>query len=558
MMPFLPILLVLAGLTFLFRRRRYKAIEQDESPRVVVKGHTYSDNVEEIELPQLRREKVENVRKACMIGAGYVGGLTALVLASQNPHIQFSVVDSDARLIAAWNSDRPPVFEPGLEDLLFEPNDPPPLPTPSPSPKPEAAQDEDYLKISSNSTNDAELVAVLPRRRKLANVSFSTNMHEAVAAADMVFLCVDAPSSIMVGDKSDIDLSRLEIAIQAIAQVSTGHKIIVQKSTAPCGIVPRLKKLLKETASPSASFDVLSNPDFLVPGAAIRDLLYPPRVIIGHVFSEDMSPEALTALKRLYSPWVPDDRIVTMDAWSSELGKLAANALLAQQISSLNSLSVLCESTNANINYVSETLGLSQRSGLGFGGSNLQSDVLCLVYLARELGLQEVVDYWMAVLRMNEYQRHRVVKRLITRLGDVKEKRVAVLGFVSKGNVMDTRTTTALGLVRTLTSNGVRVNIYDPHVQADRSESTLRLYDCHPEMVTVTESIETACFGCSALVLHTDWEEFRQDRVRWQRIAGHMASPKVLLDPHGVFDGFKMQQWGFEVLQVGIRSAKVL
>ncbi|GAB1198722.1 hypothetical protein APSETT444_008050 [Aspergillus pseudonomiae] len=362
----------------------------------------------------------------------------------------------------------------------------------------------------------------------------------------------------MVGDKSDIDLSRLEIAIQAIAQVSTGHKIIVQKSTAPCGIVPRLKKLLKETASPSASFDVLSNPDFLVPGAAIRDLLYPPRVIIGHVFSEDMSPEALTALKRLYSPWVPDDRIVTMDAWSSELGKLAANALLAQQISSLNSLSVLCESTNANINYVSETLGLSQRSGLGFGGSNLQSDVLCLVYLARELGLQEVVDYWMAVLRMNEYQRHRVVKRLVTRLGDVKEKRVAVLGFVSKGNVMDTRTTTALGLVRTLTSNGVRVNIYDPHVQADRSESTLRLYDCHPEMVTVTESIETACFGCSALVLHTDWEEFRQDQVRWQRIAGHMASPKVLLDPHGVFDGFKMQQWGFEVLQVGIRSAKVL
>lgn len=265
MMPFLPILLVLAGLTFLFRRRRYKAIEQGDSPRVVVKGHTYSDSVEEIELPQLKSEKVENVRKACMIGAGYVGmyglwlvliqtrivanlfaqgGLTALVLASQNPHIQFSVVDSDARLIAAWNSDRPPVFEPGLEDLLFEPNDPPALPTPSPSPKPEASQDEDCLENSSNSTNHGELIALLPRRRKLANVNFSTNMHEAVAAADMVFLCVDAPSSIMNGDKSDIDLSRLEIAIQAIAQVSTGHKIIVQKSTAPCGIVPRLKKLV--------------------------------------------------------------------------------------------------------------------------------------------------------------------------------------------------------------------------------------------------------------------------------------------------------------------------
>ncbi|KAF7594571.1 hypothetical protein BBP40_008838 [Aspergillus hancockii] len=554
-MPFIPIMLVLAGLTFFFRRWRYQAIEQKESPRVVVKGNTYSDVMEEIELPQLRSNKVENVRNACMIGAGYVGGLTALVLASQNPHVQFYVVDSDARLIAAWNSDRPPVFEPGLEDLIFEPNGPP---SPAPSPPPKPPKDQGSLDSSSDSTSNGELVPVSPRRRKLANVNFSTNIHEAVAAADMVFLSVDTPSSILEGDKSNLDLSRLEIAIQAIAQVSTGHKIIVQKGTAPCGIVPRLKKLLKETASPTASFDVLSNPDFLVPGAAIRDLLYPPRIIIGHIFSEDMSPEALTALKRLYLSWVPEDRIVTMDAWSSELGRIAANALLAQQISSLNSLSVLCESTNANINYVAETLGLSQRSGLGFGGSNLQSDVLCLVYLARELGLQEVVDYWMAVLRINEYQRHRVVKRLVTRLGDVKEKRVAVLGFVSRGNVMDTRTTTALGLIRTLTSNGVRVNIYDPHVQADRSESTLRLYDCHPEMVTVTESIETACFGCSALVLHTDWEEFRQDKVRWQRISGHMESPKVLLDPHGVFDGFKMQQWGFEVLQVGIRSAKVL
>ncbi|KAE8153363.1 hypothetical protein BDV25DRAFT_31506 [Aspergillus avenaceus] len=552
MMPFIPILLVLAGLTLWFRRRRYKAVEQEEEdcPRVVVKGHTYTDSVEEEQSPQVRTDKVENVRRACMIGAGYVGGLTALVLASQNPHIQFFVVDSDARLIAAWNSDRPPVFEPGLEDLLFEPTDPPPDMEPSK----EAADVED----PSNGTKYGDFVSSMPRRRKLANISFSTSIHDAVAAADMIFLSTDTPSDILDGDKSDIDLSRLEIAIQAIAQVSTGHKIIVQKSTAPCGIIPRLKRLLKETASPSAMFDILSNPDFLVPGAAIRDLLYPPRVVIGHIFSEDMSPEALTALKRMYTPWVPEDRIVTMDAWSSELGKLAANALLAQQISSLNSLSALCESTNANINYVSETLGLSQRSGLGFGGSNLQSDVLCLVYLARELGLQEVVDYWMSVLRMNEYHRHRVVQRLITRLGDVKEKRVAILGFVSKGNVMDTRNTSALGLVRTLTAKGVRVNIHDPHVQADRSESTLRLYDCHPEMVTVTESVETACFGCSALVLHTDWEEFRQDEVRWQRIAGHMESPKVLLDPHGAFDGFKMQQWGFEVLQVGIRSAKVL
>ncbi|PYH30412.1 putative UDP-glucose dehydrogenase Ugd1 [Aspergillus neoniger CBS 115656] len=536
MMPFFPLLFVLASITLFFSRRRYKTIESAEPP-VVVKGHTYSDSVDETELQPLESKKVEDVRSACIIGAGHVGALTAVVLASQNPHIQFSVVDNDAGLIDAWNSDRPRVFEPGLEEMLFE-------------------------EISSLSL-DASAVPSLsiasdgcqPRKRKLTNLTFSTNIHAGVAAADLIFLCSEISSTITIDEKERLDLSQLESAIRAIAQVSTGHKIIVQKSTAPCGVVQRMKKILRKTASPSASFDVLSNPDFLVPGTALHDLLYPPRIIIGHIFSEDMSPGALSALKKLYMPWVSEERIITMDAWSSELGKIAANAFLAQQISSLHSLSAICESTNANINHITQTLGLPQRVGFGFGSSHLQTEVLCLVYLARELGLQQVAEYWRAVLRMNDSHNRRISQRVLSQLsGDLTEQKIAILGFTPKEN--SNQYSVALGLVRDLSRNGVKVGIYDPFIPAGQLENTLRASIASLEMVTVAESVEAACAGCSAVILHTDWETFGHEKVRWQGIASQMQSPKVFLDPYGVFDQFKMQQWGFKMLQVGVRQVE--
>ncbi|PWY61768.1 UDP-glucose dehydrogenase Ugd1 [Aspergillus eucalypticola CBS 122712] len=536
MMPFFPLLFVLASITLFFSRRRYKTIEAAEPP-VVVKGHTYSDSVDETELQPLESKKVEDVRSACIIGAGHVGALTAVVLASQNPHIQFSVVDNDAGLIDAWNSVRPPVFEPGLEEMLFE-------------------------EISSL-TLDASAIpnqSIAPdscqtRKRKLTNLTFSTNIHAGVAAADLIFLCSEISSTITIDEKERLDLSQLESAIRAIAQVSTGHKIIVQKSTAPCGVVQRMKKILRKTASPSASFDVLSNPDFLVPGTALHDLLYPPRIIIGHIFSEDMSPGALSALKKLYIPWVSEERIITMDAWSSELGKIAANAFLAQQISSLHSLSAICESTNANINHITQTLGLPQRVGFGFGSSHLQTEVLCLVYLARELGLQQVAEYWRAVLRMNDSHNRRISQRVLSQLsGDLTEQKIAILGFTPKEN--NNQYSVALGLVRDLSRNGVKVGIYDPFIPAGQLENTLRASNASLETVTVAESVEAACAGCSAVILHTDWETFGHEKVRWQGIAGQMQSPKVFLDPYGVFDQFKMQQWGFKMLQVGVRQVE--
>ncbi|PWY69721.1 UDP-glucose dehydrogenase Ugd1 [Aspergillus heteromorphus CBS 117.55] len=535
MMPFIPLLFVLAGLTLFFSRRRYRAIGNAE-PFVVVKGHTYSDSVEETVAQPLASTKIESVRSACIIGAGYVGALTAIVLASQNPHIQFCVLDGDESLIAAWNSDRLPVFEPGLEAMLFE----------EPS---GFAQD-----APATSEQSMDLNSIQPRKRKLANLTFSTNVHAGVVAADLIFLCAETPSTITNDGAEHLDLSQLEAAIQVIAQVSTGHKIIAQKSTAPCGVVQRIKKILRKNASPSASFDVLSNPDFLVPGAALHNLLYPPRVIIGHIFSEDMSPEAITALKQLYVPWVPEERIITMDAWSSELGKIAANAFLAQQISSLHSLSTICESTNANIDYITQILGVPQRIGFGFGSLHLQTEVSCLIYLAQELGLQQVAEYWRATIRMNDFHNRRISQRLVAQLsGDLTETKIAILGFTPKED--NSLHSVALGLVRDLTSNGVQVIVHDPFIPPDQLERTLRLRNPSLEGITAAESVEAACMGCSAVVLHTDWEVFGHEKVRWQGIANQMQEPKVLLDPCGMFDQFKMQQWGFKMLQVGVRQA---
>ncbi|RAH50917.1 putative UDP-glucose dehydrogenase Ugd1 [Aspergillus brunneoviolaceus CBS 621.78] len=550
-MPFFPLLLVLAGLTLFLSRRRYKAIEaasggSPRSPHVVVKGHTYSDSVEGIELRPLPSTKIENVHSACIIGAGHVGALTAIILASQNPHVQFCVVDRDASLIEAWKSDRPPILEPGLEDLLFD--DPPGFAM-------EASSLPEEAKVNDSSqNNDAERTR---RQRKLANLAFSTNIHAGVVSADLVFLCVECSPDTPSETKEGINLAPLEAAIQAIAQVSTGHKIIVQRSTAPCGIVQRIKKALRKTASPTATFDVLSNPDFLIPGTAIRDLLYPPRVLIGHIFSEDMSVEAITALKRLYLPWVPEERLITMDAWSAELCKLAANACLAQQISNVQSLSAICESTNANIAHITQTLGLPPRVGLGFGGgTDSLTEILCLIYLARELGLHPVAEYWRAVLQMNEFYHSRTAKRVTERFtGELKDHRVAILGFAGvKTCAIRDQSSTAVGLARDLMSIGVQVTVFDPRIPGDQLRSALRLADASLEAVTIVDSVDAACQGCSGLILLMEYDEFSHEQVRWQGIAGQMQGPKVFLDLCGVLDRFKMQQWGFDMLQLGVRQ----
>ncbi|GFF75083.1 UDP-glucose 6-dehydrogenase [Aspergillus udagawae] len=542
-MPFLPLLVLLAGITLLISRRRFRAIAARESPRVFVGGHTYSESVGDGQ-SSVREGKIESIRSACIIGAGPVGALTAIVLASQNPHVQFHVVHGDPRLITAWNSDRLPIHEPGLEELVFEDR---------------AVLSERPQKQADQQVELHEPVMCQPRIRKLRNITFSTNIHAGIAASDIIFLCVDPPLDNSSDDETPgLELTNLKTAIRAIAQVSTGHKIIVHRGTGPSGIVPRIKKMLKKTASPSASFEVLSNPEFLVPGTAIRDLLYPVRIIIGHIFSEDMSPEALTALRGLYA-WVPEDRIVTMDAWSSELGKIAASAMLVQQTSSIKSLRAICESTNANIMHIEQTIGALSATGHGAGGSNLLRDVGCLVYLALELGLPEVAEYWRAVVRMEAYQVRRLARRISDSLPGGEERRdVAILGFASKWNTIEIENMSATRLVRELTSSSVKVNICDPHVPKEQIERALGLVSGHLDAVTVVKDLHAACLGCGAVVLHTDWDEFKESQLDWEKIAGDMESPKVLYDPHGMLDWRRMEKLGFKLLRPGVNSGNRL
>ncbi|GKZ31012.1 hypothetical protein AbraIFM66950_010932 [Aspergillus brasiliensis] len=484
-----------------------------------------------------------NSLKVCMIGAGYVGALTAITLASKNPSVHFSVVDKDPSLIAAWNSDHIPIFEPGLEDILCE----------------DSGTQGKSLCVSKHSYGSQ-------RMRRLANISFSGDIRTHISDANIIFICVDTPSEVTFPDSDEIrglDLKNLQSAITSIAQLSTGHKVIVQKSTAPCGISQWIKKTLKEAAPPTASFDIISSPEFLAQGTAIQDLLSPNRVVIGYETATDGTvPEAVKALIRLYTPWVPKERIITTDTWSSELAKIASNALIAQRISSINSLSAICEATGASVTEVSRIAGLDPRigplclrAGFGFGGSCLRKDVCCLIYLACELGLHDVAEYWRGVIQINDSQSERITHRIVSLLPpDVAniETRAAVLGFSFKKNTTDIRNTTAIKLVRDLVGRGLRVNVFDPYVPRQRIEKALMLQCGAPHVnTTVVESTEAACEDCSVIVLHTDWDEFLGDSVDWQGIVAQMRGPKLFVGPPGSFDVQKMKDYGFAVLEVG-------
>ncbi|MCJ1250061.1 UDP-glucose 6-dehydrogenase 1 [Trapelia coarctata] len=438
------------------------------------------------------------IRKIACLGSGFVGGPTSAVTAFKS-NVKVTVVDINPDRIAAWKSMNLPIYEPGLEPLVF------------------AARDGVNISVNSSSSGMGSNSGQFTRRPSLF---FSTDVNKAIEEADLIFVCVNTPTKAHgIGKGAGADLSFVEAATRSIARVAKRSKIVVEKSTVPCRTAESIRQILSANAHPGVVFDVLSNPEFLAEGTAVRDLLYPDRIIIGSMPTPS-GHRAAALLAEVYAQWVPEDRIITMNLWSAELSKLAANAMLAQRISSVNALSAICETTGANVDEVSHACGLDSRigpgmlkAGPGFGGSCFQKDIFNIVYLSESLHLYEVADYWRAIMNMNEYQKQRFTKRIIACLfNNLAGKKIAVLGFAFKKNTSDTRESPAITLVSNFIAEKAKVAIYDPKVKEEQIWTDLvndggDINDLRANL-EICSSAYVACNKADAVVVVTEWQEF--------------------------------------------------
>ncbi|MFO7903454.1 MAG: nucleotide sugar dehydrogenase [Planctomycetota bacterium] len=466
----------------------------------------------------------DSMTNICCIGAGYVGGPTMAVIARQCPEISVHVVDVNAERIGAWNSDRLPVYEPGLDEVV--------------------------------------------QTARGRNLTFSTDVDAAISAADMIFISVNTPTKTFgMGAGRAANLEYVEKCARAIARVAQGHKIVVEKSTLPVRTAEAIQRILA-ASSGEATFDVLSNPEFLAEGTAIQDLLNPDRVLIG-----GESPRAMEALAAIYGHWVARERILTTNLWSSELSKLTANAFLAQRVSSINAISALCEATGADVDEVANAIGADRRIGskflkasVGFGGSCFQKDILNLVYLCEHFGLYDVARYWEQVVTMNQHQRARFAGRIVrTMFNTVSDKRIAIWGFAFKKDTNDTRESAAIYVCRDLLREHARLVIYDPRVAAQRIRHDLEQACRHPETgeisamdrevlehnVTIAENASDAARHAHAIAVLTEWDEFAQ--VDFADIRRSMPSPAFLFDGRNLLDHQRLVELGFDVHAIGKR-----
>ncbi|OCL04605.1 nucleotide sugar dehydrogenase [Glonium stellatum] len=466
----------------------------------------------------------ETVKNICCVGAGYVGGPTAAVIAFQNPSIQVSVVDLDEARIRKWNSRHLPVHEPGLIEVV--------------------RVSRDGTKATEIALGNENEKVFLPSREP--NLRFSTNVSECVAAADVVFVSVNTPTkSSGIGAGAATNLVALESAMTSVAQAAKPGAIIVEKSTVPCGTARTIREILT-LYRPGVPFEILSNPEFLAEGTAIKDLLYPDRILIG----SSQTPAGLAAaaaLKEVYATWVNPSKIVTVNLWSSELAKLVANAMLAQRISSINTISAICDQTGADIDEVSKAIGLDQRlgskflkAGLGFGGSCFKKDILSLVYLARSLHLSEVGDYWMSVLSINEFQRDRFVNKVVSKLnGALVGKKIAILGYTFKQDTNDTRESPAIEVIKTLLAERpAEIAIFDPgcsptevrrEINRNVSSDAIPLKPQGP--VEAYSNSYDACFESSAVLILTPWDQFRCPALAQKDSAFRKSNDQNLENP---------------------------
>lgn len=443
----------------------------------------------------------------CFIGAGYIGGSTAPVMASKNRHKKFYVVDVDANRIDAWNSSSLPIYEPGLQEIV-----------------------EDV-------------------RGK--NLFFTTDAKSAIEESSIIFIGVNTPTKKYgFGADEASNLAYWEGAARTIAKYANGPKTIVEKSTLPVKTADAIHKLLKQQA-PQYDFTIVSNPEFLAEGTAVRDLLNPDRVLIGSALDEEALDKAKD-VAGLYKSWVPEEKILMVDVWSSELSKLASNAMLAQRVSSINSLACVCEETGASISFVSKVLSMDSRignkfleAGPGFGGSCFKKDILSLIYICKTLGLVEVAEYWHQVILMNEYQQRRLVQRTLKRsFNTLTNKKVAILGYAFKANTGDTRESPAKAIVDMLKDEHCsEIAIYDPKAN---DNATKEVGDDH---CIICNDAYDALSGADIAIICTPWQEFKA--LDWAYAYEKMANQKTIVDSRNCVDHMKLKEIGFDVISVG-------
>ena len=462
--------------------------------------------------------KIKNI---CCIGAGYVGGPTMAVIAQKCPQIKVTVVDLNKDRIADWNDEdltKLPIFEPGLDEIV----------------------------------GDA-------RGR---NLFFSTEVDKAIIEADMIFISVNTPTKTYgKGKGMAADLKYIELCARQIARVSTTDKIVVEKSTLPVRTASAIKSILDSTGN-DVKFQILSNPEFLAEGTAVVDLLSPDRVLIGGNNTSEEGRTAIQSLVEIYSNWVPKERILTTNVWSSELSKLTANAFLAQRVSSINAMSEICEKTGADVNEVAKAIGMDSRIGpkflkasVGFGGSCFQKDILNLVYIAKSYGLNEVANYWEQVIIMNDHQKQRFSDNIVATLyNTVSGKKIAFLGWAFKKDTNDTRESAAINIADNLLSEQAKISVYDPKVAEERIYADLdylktREPSENRELLEVKKNPYDVCSDSHGIAILTEWDEFVD--YDWKRIYNSMKKPAFVFDGRGIMDKNNLEKIGFVYYKIG-------
>lgn len=458
--------------------------------------------------------------KICCIGAGYVGGPTMAVIAKMCKDVRVCVVDISRKQIDAWRSNSLPIYEPGLPDIVRE---------------------------------------CLGR-----NLFFSTDVDTEIIEADVIFISVNTPTKTKgFGAGRASNIKNCELCARKIAEVSTTDKIVVEKSTVPVRTATAISRVLT-CNDKNLKFEVLSNPEFLAEGTAVNDLLNPDRVLIGG----SQTTTGLAAADRLvsiYANWIPRERILTTNLWSSECAKLVANAFLAQRVSSINSISALCEATGADISEIRRAVGMDSRIGsrflqpsIGFGGSCFQKDILNLVYLCETYGLDECASYWNQVIIMNDYQKKRFSEKMVTKMfNTVTGKKILILGYSFKKDTGDVRETPSMFVVRDLLAEGANIHVFDPEVKREDMLTELN-YTCGVndsntpglrESLTTSVDPYKSSIGAHAIVILTEWEEFKY--YDYEFFYESMAKPAFIFDGRNILDNDKLRAIGYEVHSIG-------